>query len=215
MNSIPKKISLNPEKRHELRIKNKILNLLLENTGVEWIEPEDTFRDEIINNTPSIFKIGIDYFDDCYVGIYKDVNIEIIEGIGEATNKIFITYYFKKNFKSITTLNNQLEGLNKICVEDPLFSKNFNIYSNDQVEARYILNTGLMERFNELSELYGRVSAIFSDNKLYINISPNKPDSFKITKEKAGFSGCTELIDDIAKLLSIVDILKLNRHTGL
>jgi hypothetical protein len=44
-------------------------------------------------------------------------------------------------------------ALEKVSLEDPDFDKRFDVYSSDQVEARYVLTPTFMERISELAML--------------------------------------------------------------
>lgn len=48
-----------------------------------------------------------------------------------------------------------LEKLNKIVLEDPVFNRKYTAYSSDEVEGRYLLTTGFMERFNNIRTAFG------------------------------------------------------------
>ena len=57
-----------------------------------------------------------------------------------------------------------------INLEDPEFEKQFVVYGDDQIEARYILTTSLMER---LMDFYGKVNKI-TGNEIYLSFTGNK-----------------------------------------
>ncbi|MBN3581914.1 DUF3137 domain-containing protein [Algoriphagus aestuarii] len=67
----------------------------------------------------------------------------------------------------------------EIFLEDPRFSKNFIVYGTDQVEARYVLSTSLMERILELKEKY--------DSSLYLSFQ-NKQLHLAVKNENGLFS---------------------------
>ena len=88
-----------------------------------------------------------------------------------------------KNFKGKTIVTKDRGILNKITkyknlqrvsLEDVLFEKKYEIYSDDQIEARYILTTSMMERMIKLSEIFSKIEYNFFDNKVYININTKK-----------------------------------------
>lgn len=58
-----------------------------------------------------------------------------------------------------------------IHLEDPRFTKNFLVYGTDQVEARYVLSTSLMERIVELKEKFNRpIFLSFQNKQVYIAV---------------------------------------------
>ncbi|SFU20284.1 Protein of unknown function [Algoriphagus locisalis] len=67
----------------------------------------------------------------------------------------------------------------EIYLEDPRFTENFIVYGTDQVEARYVLSTSLMERILELKEKY--------DNSIYLSFQ-NKQLYLAVKNENGLFS---------------------------
>ena len=66
---------------------------------------------------------------------------------------VMVSYSVNKNFKGETVIKSVSEGpksslpsKQKVLLEDPVFNENFTIFSDDQVEARYLLTTAFMER---------------------------------------------------------------------
>lgn len=74
-----------------------------------------------------------------------------------------------------------LEKLNKIVLEDPVFNKKYTAYSQDEVEGRYLLTTGFMERFNNVRTAFGvnNIKCSFYDNDFMIAIKTRK-DLFEL-----------------------------------
>lgn len=77
--------------------------------------------------------------------------------------------------KDSTPIGNFLSGLTtkleRVTLEDPIFERQFEVYSNDQVEARYLLTTSFMERLLELSALYdNKIECCFYDDNLLLKI---------------------------------------------
>lgn len=104
-----------------------------------------------------------------------------------------------------------------VMLEDPEFRNMFNVYSNDQVEARYILTTAFMERFKKMKKSFnGGIKAIFIDNKIYILVDDRK-NWFEIPffKSATDINNYKEFINDFTKLLAIIETLKLNENIGM
>ena len=86
-----------------------------------------------------------------------------------------------KNYPDLKVNQNflQLQGMSSrgelVRLEDPEFKKECCVYSDDQVEARYILSTSLMKRILEFKQKWRtKVSLSFRDSKVYIAIRMNK-----------------------------------------
>lgn len=59
----------------------------------------------------------------------------------------------------------------EIYLEDPRFTDNFIVYGTDQVEARYVLSTALMERVLELKEKFDRpIFLSFQNKQMYLAV---------------------------------------------
>jgi len=70
-------------------------------------------------------------------------------------------------------INSRGSNLKQIKLEDPRFEEKFEVYSTDQVEARYVLSPAFMERLLQLAELYKTktVQASFFDQNLLVTFS--------------------------------------------
>lgn len=82
----------------------------------------------------------------------------------------------EKMFGSLGTMFQKM-NMNReqlVKLEDPEFEKEFAVYSGDQVEARYILSTALMQRILEFKKKTRKtVRMSFIDSRVYIAISIN------------------------------------------
>jgi len=99
-----------------------------------------------------------------------------------------------------------------VKLENPDFEKTFVTYSSDQVEARYILTPGMMERLCELnSKSKYAVSLSFIDTRLYIAFPLDK-DYFEppIFKSLLDLSSVTEDLELIKFMYDIIQELDLN-----
>jgi len=77
------------------------------------------------------------------------------------------------NLEKISTP--QGRTLEKVKLEDPKFDKLYGVYSDDQVEARYLITPAFMERLNNISNaiLVLESYCVFKDGNIYIFISNN------------------------------------------
>ena len=114
---------------------------------------------------------------------------------------------------------NKEKKLNKITLEDPVFNKKFNVYSSDQVEARYLVTTSFMERFLNLKTAFGAKMAkcSFYDDSVMFAISTGK-NLFEIGNLFHRLDNPKQLekfFNELSSVLSLIDYFKLNEHTGL
>lgn len=103
-----------------------------------------------------------------------------------------------------------MSSARRVRLEDPLFEDRFEVYSDDQVVARYILTPSMMERFIRLDHYHPGLRVRFIKNQIYL-ILPNAPDLFET---KFFFSPIDpKIVDqfqrDIEMILDLVDTLKL------
>jgi hypothetical protein len=144
-------------------------------------------------------------------------------------NGLFFVADFNKSFNGITLVlpdkaqkllggwGQALQKLNVqngelIKLEDPEFEKLFVVYSQDQVEARYILSTSLMQRivaFQQRAQKDIRLS--FANNKLYLAI-PFEGELFEpsLMGSLLDFAQVQAYHDDFKLATDIVAELNLN-----
>ncbi len=142
---------------------------------------------------------------------------------------VFFIADFHKDFKGRTlVLPDTVEGLlgkfgqmlqdvnftrpDLVKLEDPEFEDAFCVYSEDQVEARYILSTSLMRRILDYKEKFGnKIYLSFYQSRVYIALACRR-NRF----EARVFSSVTqpgllkEYLADLELILDIIDDLNLN-----
>lgn len=105
-------------------------------------------------------------------------------------------------------------------LEDPDFNKKYIVTTEDQVEGRYLITTGFMDRFKNLQTAFGtkNIECAFFDNKIMLALHTNKDffelsgglfHSLKHPKQVKSFYEETTAIYDI------IDYFKLDEKTGL
>lgn len=107
--------------------------------------------------------------DDTIAGTYKGLDVYLQECKLTHTKKSSITDFegliikvkYPKDFKGTTVVrsnrcNEPINGLQKVNLEDVEFEKKYNVYSTDQVEARFLLTTAFMERLKNLENAFNK-----------------------------------------------------------
>ena len=128
--------------------------------------------------------------------IVPDLSRELL---GEIYGEAFNQWIHKKGVKLVT-------------MEDPVFEKLFSVYATDEVEARYILSTSLIEKITALKNaLHSDVFISFVNQKIFIAVQQDKdilgPNLFgnlgdeEYLRKQLGF---------LSSLLSIPESLNLN-----
>jgi len=120
----------------------------------------------------------------------------------------FISISFPNNFLGQTVVLpdkglfnlKKMRGLKRVRLVDPTFEKMFEVYSTDQVEARYLLAPDFMQRLVDLEHAFEGKSIRFGfvENQLLIAIQ---------TKIKLGVGSMFKKLDDPARTQNILDAL--------
>ena len=111
------------------------------------------------------------------------------------------------------------EPLNKITLEDMTFNKRFDVYSSDQIEARYMITTAFMERFYQIKTTFkaDNIKCSFIGNKLIIALQTNK-NLFEIGslfKSLESPESINDFYNEISSILKMVEYFKLDEKTRL
>lgn len=181
--------------------------------------------------------------EDLVCGKYKDVSLrfeemDLVRKSGKHRKTVFkgavILFSFNKKFNGQTIVkrdigkignffsgksNSTLRSLERVSLEDPEFEEMFEVYSNDQVEARYLLTTSFMERLKKLLEFFQskKIEASFCENELFLmfNGSSDLFEPGSIFKEINLVSECRTVIEQMNLIFDVVNVLKLDQKTGL
>lgn len=121
---------------------------------------------------------------------------------------------FPRKFKCILIINSKFERkglkLEKVLLEDIDFNENFNIKTNNQIEARYILTPNMMEKLKYLQSKIYNIKIAFIDKYLYIgaeNLNMFELGDLDINNPSCIFEN---LYDEIDIILKIVEEIKSN-----
>ena len=125
----------------------------------------------------------------------------------------------KKDSGTVGNWFKKSTSLKKVKLEDPNFEKMFEVYSDDQVEARYLLTVTFIERLKELVENFGgkSIQCCFYNNKLLMMI-PIEKDLFEtgsIYEAEDFIDDSKSLLKELSLIFNIIDTLKLNMKINL
>ncbi|MBX3508628.1 MAG: DUF3137 domain-containing protein [Parvibaculum sp.] len=136
---------------------------------------------------------------------------------------IVARYRFPKRFSGRTILRGDQGLLNalghsgvpgeRVRLEDPRFEKHFEVFSEDQVEARYLLTPAFMERLSDLKEkMKDPVQAAFEGEDLLIAIDGRRGyfSQPSVWKDLRGSDHIRRFVEDIALIRGIAETLKLD-----
>ena len=188
------------------------------------------------------FDPPVSFSEDYVKGTYNNVNIEFFEarlmrgahfkGKKAVFNGVIAKISVNKKFSSKTIIRADKgsfgdwvsgrklpENQEVVRLEDPKFDKLFNVYSNDQIEARYLLTTTFMERLIEVEKAFGskKIECSFYKQSLVMAIHLKK-DWFEpgpITEIEDFQDDSKNLLADINSIFNICDTLQMDSEIRL
>ncbi len=180
--------------------------------------------------------------EDLVIGNYSDVSItfeewKLVRGSGKHRKTVFegatILLGFNKNFLGKTVIrrdsgkignfaskiaDSDLKGLEKVNFEDPEFEKKFEVFSSDQIEARYLITPAFMERLKNLTKFFNADSVIagFSDNSLFLMFegAENLFEVGSMFEEINLIRDSKRAVKQMNLIFELIDYLKINQRTG-
>ncbi len=108
------------------------------------------------------------------------------------------------------------KGGQRVRLEDPRFEKMFEVFSDDQIEARYLLTPTFMERVVELADIVGgRLQLAFDSNQLLLTVGGGKDrfESGSMFSRVDDPEMVAKIVREIGIVFQIVESLRLNLKT--
>ena len=225
----------------ESHIKSLIMPILLKNIPLfKWSSLNITSLGykicKLIRASKLVGRFNEVNADECFQGVYKNVAIDINElklnlvGIGlpfpvVKFNGVIVKLIPPRRYKGLTLIkkkkiiNMSPKALKYVNLEDLEFEKDYNVYSNDQIEARYVLTTAFMERFKNIKLAFraSKIEASISEQGILLAISTNR-DLFKVGKlwrPIADYEQFKTMMEEFASILELIDTLKLEQNIGM
>jgi len=126
---------------------------------------------------------------------------------------------FYKTFKGVAILadkkamNTKMIG-EKEMLDDTEFNKEFRVFTDDKIEARYLLSSSFMQRLREVKQGFDNavsLSAAFMDDKFYLflNGAKNRFES-SLLDPPLSLSDAQAIKDEVLRLLRVIDELNLS-----
>ncbi len=155
--------------------------------------------------------------------------VTIIKAMRYAPFKgVIVELDMNKNFKGHTFFLNRSVNSKKIKInrgvyenielESVDFMEKYEVFSTDQIEARYLLTTGLIERIENIKLSFNSnyIRGAFKDNKLYIAIDTGR-DMFAMGNDfkKSDFETFRTLFQEIISLMKLIEQFNLDSKSGL
>ena len=172
-------------------------------------------------------------YDDCFEGKYKGVQYVIEEVDAGISNKgkalssfdgIIIQFKLNKSFKGHTMIipDGSYIGFGKLHrteLEDVVFEKNYDVYTNDDVEARYLITPSFMKRINEIQSKFnaGEIIAIFNCGVfiLALNLREDLFNYGSVINSLNDPKPFIKMSEELISVLKLIDYFKLDQNIGL
>lgn len=228
----------NNELKKKLFFKKKCMSKLLRVFGnIKWYNNCEVIKTVEICETglfpPILYRIT----DDEFVGEYQGVKFRMSETkfpinrfIG--FTGIILAFEANKSFESHTIIVSKLAPdrhhsfkLEPVTLEDPKFCRDYNVYSSNQTEARYLITPSFMERFRKLKVAFKTtdIACAFFKNKVIFaldneGLSGLSKNLFEIDAYSA-FTDDREAINifynELTSVLDMAAYFKLDEKVGL
>ena len=179
-------------------------------------------------------------FDDCFTGSHNNVNyiIDELTALKETKDKdgnktssvvfkgVIITLDMNKKFNGNTVIRpdtmlhiSPSKNLHHTVLEDVEFEKKFDVFTDDDIESRYLITPSLMERLKSMQVAFkaDKISASFYQNKFYIALHTNK-DLFSLgslTKHICDKEQFFTMFEEILSIIKLIDHFKLDQKIGM
>ncbi len=219
------------KKQLEIKIKENIIEIFTDCFAdyewEGWTLNDSMISEECLKSIKILPEFNASVSDDNFSGEYKGIPIiiseqKLINGLGIYSSKVFegivIEYSFGRNiFNSEIIVRDSgflpPKDLQKVTLEDPEFDKMFDVYSNDQIESRYVLTTSFMERLKLLKNIFNakHISVAFRYSQLYIaaDIGHDCFNIAKLTKSIDDREDLKLMYNQFDFILKIADVLRL------
>lgn len=223
------------KKDFESKIKNRIMGSVCKCFGdLKWdcylYMGTEIFR--YINLIPAY---TLSTYDDVFEGKYNDVGYEIIESkftrrSGKKTVTVFdgviVKLDMNKPFKGNTVVypdtlmhSSPSPNLAHTVLEDTVFEKKFDVFTDDEVEARYLITPSFMERLNKMKIAFSadKVSCSFYDKYMFIALHTKK-DLFSLCSLLKPVNDGKQfftMFEEILSIIKLIDYFKLDQKIGM
>ncbi|MCL1063031.1 DUF3137 domain-containing protein [Shewanella benthica] len=235
--------SSRPVKRYKSDVKEQVFPKIFSYFGDDFIfSPTHSMSLPVLKRSKLLPHYDDAKFDDYVQGTYKGVEIAINElqltkevrrdkrtdtetvfrgvMVQLSSHKKFNghTVVVKARGGLINFLSDSFNSLSRVKLEDPRFEQRFDVFSSDQIEARYLLTVSFMERLQELASSFtGKIQCAFYDDKLLIMLA-SRDNRFELGSI---FNGATfeyefsQINKEMQQLFAMIEVLKLDEYTGL
>lgn len=217
------------------RYKKELIGKMVEELVMDGkYEPENGIQESAFNrtnlfnrpdryHTEDLISGKIDKTPFCFAEVHAEEKHTTTNSKGQ-TSTTWVTLFkgfmfmadFNKDFagQTIVQRNSLLKYFrgNRVKLENTEFEKHFDVFSEDQVEARYLLTPSMMERIIALDKQFGNDLLICFDQSQIVILIKSSRNHFECSLWSSfdGGKNLQEEYDTITSLTSIIEALDLN-----
>ncbi|MBR2386417.1 DUF3137 domain-containing protein [bacterium] len=227
------------ERKFQLDVKEKLMTNISEIfDNILWLQhiPLNELEIEELSLLPS-FDEG--EYDDYFKGLHNGVQFEIFNPTFFKTFRDFNDWKYRKQvFEGVVmkfSMNKKFEGhtiiiedtihhfspnenLVRTVLEDVEFEKKYDVWTTDEIEARYLITTGFIDRLNNLKTkfLAKKIRCAFKDNSFYVIFKKsNAFEGGSLYRKLPDFELCNSMFEQILSIYQLIDTLKLELKIGM
>jgi len=234
-----------PVKNYKTNIKSSVFPKVFEFFGNDFrFYEQSQWHVSSLKNFDILPSYNESYTEDFVSGSHKGVDLQLMEAKLVRVSRdskgkrrkntvfkgIFIQLGMNKSFKSKTIVKRDkgaignwfgktFSSLENVALEDSVFEKEFQVYSNDQIEARYLLTTSFMERLLSLHKIFGgsNIQCSFYQNKVLIMVASkeNRFETSSIYQPATMEHEVATLLTEMNEIFQVIETLKLDEKIGL
>lgn len=111
-------------------------------------------------------------------------------------------------FNGLIKLGQKFSRHERVALEDPVFEKAFEVYSTDQIEARYILTPDFMERLLNLEKAFHgkQLRCAFSGGEMFVAVEgENLFEAGSMRRSMDDVGRVQEILQDFAAVFVLID----------
>lgn len=208
-------------KKYKISFKTIYVKNFIEKQGFKYLGGKKPNKfDRILLQSSGFFNSSeVDYLDDVIEGEKFGTKFKFFEIFINSSDSnfggVFFVADFSKEINSQTTIISKkiinFKSYN-ILMDNALFNDKFKVFSDNPINAMYILTPLFLEKIANLTKIFGdSIKINFKNSKIYIHIE-GKYDHFEpdIYKSAITNNPAKNILDEINALLDIVEILVLN-----
>ncbi|MDX1711693.1 MAG: DUF3137 domain-containing protein, partial [Rhodovibrionaceae bacterium] len=192
-----------PLKKVHEKVKRTVVGGICEHLGLDYALDAGGFPKDVFRERDLVPNYDRSSFEDRIRGQWRGARMDAVDAhlkkrvrTGKHTSYrtvfrgLLVVCDFDKPFRGMTVVTKDRTVIgnffgkltrdgDRVALESPDFEKLYEVYSDDQVEARYILTPGFMERLMELQRVLGKTPTLgFVERQLYL-VLPMDSDSFE------------------------------------